>query len=361
MVHIRPLSLKQNGAALITAMLFVALAVTAAAFMSSRQYFDIKQTSNIIAIDNAYQIAVAAEPLAMNELIKDINSATSGDIDDFNEMETRAEGITYPVDGGSVSGKIYDLQGLFNVNNLIEYDETLKEFVTNKVQLEIFKRLIVNINAAASTAANQQTVQIPVDLASKLADWMDENIEPATNGTGAEDGIYTSMIPSHKTPNSLISSTSEIILLDEIWDETNRLAIFQALEPYICALPRIKQELTGINFNIAPSELIAAMVEGMTLSQADTIETFLRSTPTNKPAEIIAEFKKQFPNDTPKDNAAIAAINELEKKNIFMATTEYFLLDIKVDANDVISRLSSMVKRKDKKTIFVFARGKGAL
>ncbi len=360
MVIVHTLSRKQNGAALITAMLFVALAVTAAAFMSSRQYFDIKQTSNIIAIDNAYQIAVAAEPLAMNELVKDITSSTSGDIDDFSEMETRAEGVTYPVDGGSVSGKIYDLQGRFNVNNLIKYDEDQKEFVTDKVQLEIFKRLIENINAT-NTTTSEPSVAIPVDLASKLADWMDENVDPSSDGNGAEDDIYSSMLPSHKTPNSLISSTSEIVLLDGIWDETNKLAIFQALEPYICALPRVKLELTGINFNIASAELIAAMVDGLSQSGADEIMSELQSNPKNKPADIVAEFKKQFPSDKAKDKEAKAAIDALEKQKIFMATTEYFLLDIKVDANDVISRLLSMVKRKDKDTIFVFARGKGAL
>lgn len=340
-------------------MLFVALAVTAAAFMSSRQYFDIRQTSNIIAIDNAYQIAVAAEPLAMNELVIDINSATSGDIDDYSEMEARAEGVTYPVDGGSVSGKIYDLQGRFNVNNLIKYDTTLKEFVTDKVQLRIFKRLIENINTA-NTASSQPTVKIPVELASKLADWIDDGSEPIDNA-GAEDDIYTSMSPSHKTPNSLISSISEIILLDGTWDETNKLAIFQALEPFICALPRIKQELTGINFNIASAELIAAMVEGMTLNQAESIVTFLKGNPTNKPDEIVTKFKDEFPSDKQKDKDARDAIDQLNKAKIFMTTTEYFLLDIKVDANDVISRLYSMVKRKNKKTIFVFARGKGAL
>ncbi len=356
----RKATTKNRGAALITALLFVALATVAATYMVKRQYFDIRQTSNIVSIDLANQAALAAESLAITFLEQDLNDPTSKDFDDHAETEKRKEGVSYPYEeDGTVSGKIFDLQGRFNVNNILTWDKNKQKVIVDKTQVAIFKRLVENINdtASANSSSGQSSITIPPEIVDKLVDWLDEDTDPLS--TGAEDDIYAGMTVPHKTPNNLIASTSEILLLEGIWDETNKTAIFELLEPYIAALP----QRTPINFNVAPKELIAAMVEGMTISDGDSIANELQGTPLDKAADVVKEFKKLklFSGSQKQNQAALDALSELEKAKMFEVFTEYFQIEVQAEVGGVISRLKSQVRRTKKGEIFVYARGRGAI
>lgn len=339
-------------------MLFVALAVTAAAFMSSRQYFDIRQTSNIVAIDNAYHVAMAAEAWSISILAEDLKNAETGKIDDYEETTLRAEGKTVPYDNGTISGKILDLQGRFNINNLIKYDTENKKFITDSVQFEIFKRLIKNLNDNKNPD-EPNTVEIPPELANKVIDWIDEDINTTMNstGNGAEDDTYSAMPTPHMTANNKMASTSEILLLDGIWDETNKTAIFNRLEPYIAALP----ERTAVNLNVASKELVAALVKGVSLDDAETFASDLQNKPAEKPDDIVTKYKDLFPGEDDKQKNIRESIDQLSSDKVFDVMTEYFQFEIQASSEDVTSRLTSVVKRKKDGTIFVLSRGKGSI
>ena len=348
-----------KGAALITALLFVALATIAATYMSKRQYFDIRQTDNIISIDRANQATLAAETLAIDYFLiqDDFNNPANKDTDDFDETEKRKEGASYPYDeDGTLSGKILDLQGRFNVNNILTWDEKTNKAIIDQDQVDIFKRLIDNINETASTSG-QNSIQIPTEIVDKLVDWLDKDNE--VTGMGAEDDTYAAMPIPHKTPNNTIASTSEIMLLEGVWDDTNKTAAFDLLEPFIAALP----QRAPINFNIAPKELIAAMVDGMSLSDGDTIANELKETPVDKPSKVVEEFKKLslFTGANQKNKNALEALKRLEDDKMFEVFTEYFQVEIQAEVGGVISRLKSQVRRKKDGYIFVYARGRGAI
>ena len=348
---------QHSGAALITALLFVALATVAATYMVKRQYFDIRQTGNIVSIDSANMAALAAESWAISFLAQDLENPETKSTDDFEETELRKEGLSSPYeDDGTLSGKIFDLQGRFNINNMLAWDKENKKMIIDKAQVEIFKRLITNINQATDEE-DQNKVEIPAELADKVVDWLDEDTEASDNG--AEDDIYAGMPIPYKTPNNLIASTSEILLLEGVWDETNKTAIFDKLEPYIAALP----QRTPINFNIASKELIAAMVDGISLSDAESIASDLQGEPKEKPEEIVKTFKdlKLFKGDDDKAKKAAAALDKLEKDKMFEVITEYFQIEIQAEVSGVIARLKSQVRRTKKGDIFVYARGRGAI
>lgn len=347
----------QQGAALITALLFVALATVAATYMSKRQYFDIRQTGNIVSIDSANMAALAAEAWAISFLAQDLENEESKKTDDYDETEKRKEGISSPYEeDGTLSGKIFDLQSRFNINNMLTWDEENKKVIIDKAQVEIFKRLVDNINQTADPE-DPNKVEIPAEIVDKLVDWLDEDTDASDNG--AEDDIYAGMPIPYKTPNNMIASTSEILLLEGIWDETNKTAIFNKLEPFIAALPK----RTPINFNVAPKELIAAMVDGISLSDAESIASDFQGEPEEKAADIVKRFKelKIFQGAEKKNEDAKKALEALEKANMFEVMTEFFQIEIQAEVGGVISRLKSQVRRKKDGYIFVYARGRGAI
>ncbi|THB70166.1 MAG: general secretion pathway protein GspK [Gammaproteobacteria bacterium] len=350
--------LKQRGAALITALLFVALATVAATYMVKRQYFDIRQTSNIVSIDSANMAAMAAESWAISFLAQDLENEETKNYDDFAETEKRKEGLSSPYgEDGTLTGKIFDLQGRFNINNMLVWDKDQKKLIIDKDQVAIFKRLIENINKSGDPT-EPDYVEIPIEIVEKLVDWIDEDTDQT--GQGGEDDIYAGMPIPHKTPNNLIASTSEILLLEGIWDETNKTAIFNRLEPFISALP----QRTPINFNVSSKELIAAMVDGISITDAEGIASDLENEPKEKPAEIVKAFKelKLFQGKEKKNNDAKAALAKLEKEKMFEVMTEYFQIEIQAEVAGVIGRLKSQVRRRKKDGyIFVYARGRGSI
>ena len=105
----------QRGVALVTALLVVSLATMAAVSMVTHQHVDVRRTGNLLHGEQAYAYALAAEswaPVIMNRDKEDTEIDMLGE-----DWATALPPIS--VDGGFVNGLISDLQGRFNVNNLV--------------------------------------------------------------------------------------------------------------------------------------------------------------------------------------------------------------------------------------------------
>ncbi len=113
----------QRGVALVTALLVVALATVAAVAMASRQQLDVRRTANLLQGDQAYVYAQAVEDWARVVLKRDAEDNQIDKLDD--DWAQRLSPIVVP--GGQVDGFIIDLQGRFNLNNLVKPDGQLSE------------------------------------------------------------------------------------------------------------------------------------------------------------------------------------------------------------------------------------------
>ena len=107
---------REQGVALITALLIVSMVSIAAVAMASRQFMDIRRTANIVHTDQAYLYANAAEVFAKQVLIEG---------DDDLEKDSRDEPWAQPlpptpVEGGSIGGTLIDLDGNFPLNMLVD-------------------------------------------------------------------------------------------------------------------------------------------------------------------------------------------------------------------------------------------------
>jgi general secretion pathway protein K len=231
-----PVDCRQRGVALVTALLVVSLATVAAVAMATRLHVDVRRTGNLLHGEQAYAYALAAESWARVILRRD---ADDSKIDTLGEdWATALPPIA--VEGGFVSGRIEDLQGRFNVNNLVGPDGKPSE-----PDLEYFKRLL-------------GLLDVETGLATALLDWIDADIN-ATFPDGAEDDIYLLEDPPYRTANRPLVSISELRLVKGFSAE-----VIAKLEPYVTALP----EPAAINVNTATALVLQAL--HAELSAADT-------------------------------------------------------------------------------------------
>ena len=201
---------RQRGVALITAVLIVALATILAVNVAFKGALDQRRSANLFSIDQAYEIALGAEALAAEGLRRD---AQESQTDHYGEMW--AKPVVLPIDDGIgvVEGRLEDLQGRFNLNNLIFPDGT-----TNPDAVKQLERIMVMAG-------------IEADWATAMADWIDEDVDPGFPN-GAEDTVYTGQNPPHVAANMPITRISEIMILPGFTADR-----FAKLKPYIAALP----------------------------------------------------------------------------------------------------------------------------
>lgn len=230
---------RQSGVALITAMLIIAIATATAVAMASRQRIDIRQTANMIGRDRARMIALGGESWVRHVLTVD---AEEGTIDALGDIWARKP-PPITVEGGEVWGRIIDLQGRINLNNLV-IGKTLDALAMGR-----FERLL-------------EILGLPRGLATVVADWIDAD-NRVSGIDGAEDETYMGRSPPYPTANRPLTSLTELMLIEGFDHET-----VQALSPFVAALPAG----TAINVNTAPPEVLMALHPEISRSAAETLE-----------------------------------------------------------------------------------------
>ena len=230
---------RERGVALITAMLITALATMVAANLAWDNALDVRRTMVLLNRDQAIQVALGAESWIMSILRQDLEDSQTDHLAEI--WATELPGL--PIEGGEVFGAVSDLQGRFNINNLID-----ENGVVHEESLQQFRRLLLAIG-------------LDPRFAGIAADWLDSDLDPLFPD-GAEDSIYTGMIPPYRTANQTLSSISELAALDGMDKLT-----FNALVPHITALPG----RTRINVNTATGAVLQSLDENMTLADVENL------------------------------------------------------------------------------------------
>ncbi len=235
---------RQSGVALLTALLVVALATAAAVAMTTRQQLDMRRIGNLLHSEQAWAYVLGAESWARVVLARD---AKDNKVDNLSE-DWATQVPASLVEGGSVIGRVIDLQGRFNVNSLV---------VNGKVDVPAvnrYKRLLL-------------TLGLDVALADTLVDWLDTDIDPV-NLNGAEDQFYLLRQPPYRAANRLMADISELRLVKG-YDEKvmGKLLGGDSGTPFVTALP----EPTVINVNTASAEVLTTLANGLSLKDGESI------------------------------------------------------------------------------------------
>lgn len=203
--------MKARGVALLTALIIVAIASAIAAAMFFDTGLILRRTEGGLARERAVLLTGAAEAIAARILREELETG-SAPIHP-GQRWANPQGPIEIEGAGRVQGQLIDLQGRFNLNQLVDRTGRI-----DPVALEVFERLLRNLDLEPSWAA-------------KVADWIDADDMPTTGG--GEDDVYTSMMPGYRPPNRSITSVSELLWLPDF-----DLTRYARLSPYVAALPR---------------------------------------------------------------------------------------------------------------------------
>ena len=218
------MKIRQLGVALVTELMVVSLATVAAVALAASFQVDLRRTGNLLNGEQAYAYAMAAESWAYVILRRDRADNKHDSLDE--DWATALPPIS--VQGGYVIGRVEDLQGRFNVNNLAD--------AADAKQLDYYKRLL-------------EVLDLEPALAPALQDWIDPDIN-ATFPDGAEDDEYLRADVPYRTANRPLVDASELRLVKGYTPE-----VLAVLEPHITVLP----DPTVININTATAEVLQAL------------------------------------------------------------------------------------------------------
>jgi general secretion pathway protein K len=292
---------RQSGVALITAMLVMALITTLTFSLEWDNSMDLRRTYVSMYRDEAIQAALGAESWVLTILRQDSQDSETDHLGEIWASELPVLPLGGPGDSiqGEIFGAIQDLQGRFNVNNLVGANGEI-----DQPSLEQFQRLLLALG-------------LDPRFAGIAADWIDADQEPSFPD-GAEDSTYTGIVPPYRAANQIISSTSELASIEGMDKAT-----LDILLPHITALPG----RTAINVNTATGPVLQSLDEN--LSVAD-IEGLLTQRQDTGFSDVNATFSTLV---TPE------VLNQLGE------TSDYFRLRVVVRVDTVRVTFYSLIER----------------
>jgi len=194
---------RQRGVALITALLVVAIAVTAAIGMSVRDHTQIQRSGLVFEQDLARSLLLGAEIMALRLLEQWPN---------LNELPWDtcvSPPVPLVIDGIDLIASLENLHCRFNLNSLARVDDA---------PVAAFADLVARAGSEANIAAWQGE-----QLAAAIRDWMD----PET-----DDPVYRLRTPPERSGNRPFLLASELNRVQGMTAE-----MWEAIAPYVTARP----------------------------------------------------------------------------------------------------------------------------
>ena len=288
---------QQTGIALIMVLIVIGIIGIMAANILSKQQLSTRRTENLRNSEQAYMYLLGAEDWAKNILAQDFKDNKTDSFDDDWAVELPP----IPVEGGTIQGKLKDLQARFNINNF------LKEGNPDKDSMAVFKNLLNENN-------------IETEITDSIIDWLDADLD-STIPAGAEDGFYLNNTISYRTANRLMASASELVMVKGF-----NYKIYKKIAPYVVALP----VFTPLNVNTAGAMQISMLSNQISLTDAKDIIKERSKTGYKS----VDEFIKQ---DALKGKKIV--------KSLLSVNSEYFLLQARSIIGNVRSELYSVLYR----------------
>ena len=217
----------ENGVALLTVLLLVAVMAVIAATALDRLQLSTRLAANAGSVTQARAFALAAEQIATAR-IEDLVAADAAQTTlQGGWMGTPRE---LPIPGGTAVATVRDGGNCFNLNSLVKEDRS-GAYISAPFALQQFVRLMETIGIGRDAA---------YVIATSAADWIDSDQAPIPGG--AEDSYYQGLETPYRPPNHLMQSASELRAVNGVTPE-----YWQLLKPWVCALPMA--ELSPINVN----------------------------------------------------------------------------------------------------------------
>lgn len=255
----------QRGIALLLVLAMTLAVATIVAIAQHRAALELRRTRNLLFADQELAYQLGAEDWAGALLVRE---GRDDDTDDLTEPWNQ-QGLVLPIEGGRIVGSLRDLQGRFNVNNLLAADGAIDE-----VALAQLRRLVAALG-----------VEDGERVALEVADWLDADQDPRFP-YGAEDGVYLRLVPAYRSADRRLLWVGELRAVAGI-----DAAAFDALAPHLAALPG----RTALNVNTASREVLRSLSDAADGADLDGIAARQLGAPFGTVGEFAAEFPFPVP------------------------------------------------------------------
>ncbi|TAN64919.1 MAG: general secretion pathway protein GspK [Methylobacter sp.] len=259
-------------------LLILSIATVALVSMSSSRQLDIRRTENLLRSSQAFEYVYSLESWAANALR---NDSRENKLDSFDDSWTKPLPET-AVSGGAMQARLSDLQGRFNLNNL------LVEEKPSDLDVQRFKRLLIEL-------------KIKPTVVDAILDWIDADSE-IRYPDGAEDETYFQQKTPYRSANRLFADVSELLLIHGISQQD-----YNKLKPYIY----VASAYAPINVNTAAPLLLRCLANDLSAKDAELLVRAIK----HQPFKTIESFLQQD---------AIAALG-INKQGLGVSSANFLL------------------------------------
>ena len=316
----QPSTHTQTGIALLSILLILALMTLIVAEVTFAYRNQLRKTTGRQQLEQARWYAISAEDLA----IRVLRQSFEDDAEVTNLGQIWATNtIPFPVEGGSIAGKVKDAQGCFNVNAL---NVPSNADGSTPIEVSMFAQLLSQLDISTSEAET---------ISWATRDWVH-------NGEGYMqygDDYYLAMPVPHLAGKTTMRDIS-------VWRSVIGVSRDVALKvmPYLCAIPSSK---LSINVNTIPEdqpELLVALYQGDL--PPDQAANILKTRPMNGWGTV-----EKFLEDS-----RLANFNSADVKERIAVKSSFFEMHANVEYAGVQTGLSSLLRRNDDNRLTVVRR-----
>ena len=301
-----PRSRRQRGVAVVTALLLTTLAISIVASLFWQQQVQVRSMENQRlqlqtkwiqrgALD--WASVILRQPFGGRISLDQIWATPLAEtrLDQYIERE-RVQGENF---NASLSGQVYDATARYNLNNLAAGGKR------DSVETEVLRRLLTNVRQEPR-------------LARPIADFVAAGQALAQE---QDDADNTAQTPRKGNPMPVLR-VDDLLAVQGVKPET-----VEALRPFVIVLPA---QATTVNVNTAPAEVLAAVLPGCSISQANAM----------------VEQRKRIPwNDVAMFENELQCKSETPERPKISTTSNYFLVQSRIRLDRAALDAESLVQK----------------
>ena len=331
---------QQQGVALLAAIILMLAITLIMTNIFYRHQIDVSQATASLHTDQALLIALSGEGWARELLEEDSRNPQTNQSDHYGEIWAQAMPLL-PVEGGTLTGCISDLQSRINLNSFSSY-------TAGKLQAEL--NHFDNMGLAKTWINLLDLLEIPATpaRAATIIDWLDTD-STLVNSSGAEQPDYEAFQPPRVVANDRMSDATE--LADVMG---YRVQEVQLLLPWIATLPSPSRTSMPININTASAELLLAL--GGNYS-AQFVEVITEGRPFSDLNQLHSQLDTYlgFVNPSSPGGTGTKA-KQIWNADLLTVRTDFFKLYLEVAIGEARIEVTSILHRKQGVQPTVIAR-----
>lgn len=287
--------MRPKGIALITVLSALAVVSVISTTLLSWQHAALQHTTKLLQSSQGMDYLYAMEDWAEAVLLRDLKQGSIDSLDESWALHL----APVAVDRGFITGQLHDMQGRFNLNNLIAKGKY------QPAEGERLKRLMQTLGLEDDVAT---------EVTNALRDWIDQDQSENFPG-GAEDYYYLNLSPPYRAADRPLVSPTELLLVKGVTRD-----VWQTLSPHVTVLPGYRP----VNVNTATKAVLQSLSSDIDATLAEDILDHRLDTPFTSVAKFI-EFRRNR-------HAKGVKLPEIKPNSIAVAS-HFFLLNGSVDVD----------------------------